>query len=339
MTALLEVSGLRKWFPVGGGLFGRGRRQVKAVDDVSFTLAPGEVLSLVGESGSGKTTVGRAVLRLTEPTAGAIRFEGEDITHLSRRRLRPLRRRMQLVFQDPFASLNPRMTIGDIIATPLAIQGGHDRAARQAEVAAMLDLVGLSARFAARYPHELSGGQRQRVGIARALILRPSLLVADEPVSALDVSIQAQVVNLLLELKERLGLTVLFIAHDLGVVGHISDRVAVMYLGRLVEIASTRALFEGARHPYTQALLAAAPIPDPDARRDRILLSGDIPSPIDPPSGCAFRTRCRFAETACGAAVPPLREIAPGHYAACRRDDIAPDFAAGGAAWSAVSPR
>lgn len=339
MSALLEVSALRKWFPVGGGLFGGGQRQVKAVDDVSFSLAPGEVLSLVGESGSGKTTVGRAVLRLTEPTSGSIRFEGEDITHLSRRRLRPLRRRMQLVFQDPFASLNPRMTVGDIIAMPLSIQGGHDRAARRTEVGAMLDLVGLSARFAARYPHELSGGQRQRVGIARALVLRPSLLVADEPVSALDVSIQAQVVNLLLDLKKRMGLTVLFIAHDLGVVGHISDRVAVMYLGRLVEIAPTRALFETPRHPYTQALLAAAPVPDPDARRDRVLLAGDIPSPIDPPSGCAFRTRCRLAETACAEAVPPLREIAAGHFAACRRDDIIPDLFAKGAAWSAASPR
>lgn len=319
---ILEVSGLRKWFPVGAGLFGRGALQVKAVDDVSFRLERGEVLSLVGESGSGKTTVGRTVLRLVDPTGGTIRFEGRDITRLGRRKLRAMRRRMQLVFQDPFASLNPRMTIGDIVAAPLVIHGGYSRAGRASKVEEMLQLVGLGGHFAERYPHELSGGQRQRVGIARALILRPSLLVADEPVSALDVSIQAQVVNLLVELKEMFGLTILFIAHDLAVVGHISDRIAVMYLGRLVEIAPTRALFEAPRHPYTEALFSAAPIPDPDVKRDRIILTGDIPSPLDPPSGCAFRTRCRHAEAACAAAVPELREIAPGHFAACRRDGL-----------------
>jgi oligopeptide transport system ATP-binding protein len=321
-TPILEVDGLRKWFPVGGGLFGRGAAQVKAVDDVSFAVKRGEILSLVGESGSGKTTVGRTVLRLTDPTDGTIRFEGQDITHLTRRQMRPLRRRMQLVFQDPFASLNPRMTIGEIVGAPLAIHGEVARADRAAKVAETLRLVGLSDHFAERHPHELSGGQRQRVGIARALILRPSLLVADEPVSALDVSIQAQVVNLLLELKEMFGLTILFIAHDLAVVGHISDRIAVMYLGRLVEIAPTRALFENPRHPYSEALFSAAPIPDPTIRRERIILTGDIPSPLSPPSGCAFRTRCSYAEAACAAGIPPLREVAAGHFSACRREDL-----------------
>ena len=319
---ILEISGLKKWFPIGGGLLGRGVQQLKAIDDVSFDIRRGEVLSLVGESGSGKTTLGRTVLRLLEPTHGTIKFEGEDITHMSRRQLRPIRRRMQLVFQDPFASLNPRMTIGDIVAAPLAIHGEGSVAERPKRVNEMLSLVGLPARFAERYPHELSGGQRQRVGIARSLILRPSLLVADEPVSALDVSVQAQVVNLLSGLKEQLGLTVLFIAHDLAVVGHISDRIAVMYLGRLVEIAPTRKLFEMPRHPYTEALFSAAPEPKPGISRKRIILTGDIPSPINPPSGCSFRTRCPYAEPACAAEVPPLREVAPGHFAACRRNDL-----------------
>ncbi|KAA2212603.1 ABC transporter ATP-binding protein [Teichococcus oryzae] len=322
MSAILEVENLRKWFPVGGGLFGRGQKQVKALDGVSFTVKPGEILSVVGESGSGKTTLGRTVLRLAEPTGGAIRFEGQDITTLSRRALRPLRRRMQLVFQDPFASLNPRMSVERIVAAPLIIQGGISRAGRQERVAEMLQLVGLQPHHAERHPHELSGGQRQRVGIARALIMNPSFLVADEPVSALDVSIQAQVVNLLLELKERLGLTILFIAHDLAVVGHISDRIAVMYLGRVVELAEAGTLFRDPRHPYTEALFSAAPIPDPTLRRERVILQGDIPSPIDPPSGCAFRTRCRHALPACAAAVPPLREVGPGHFSACIRDDI-----------------
>ena len=319
---ILEVEALRKWYPVGGGLFGRGRRQLKAVDGVSFGVRRGEILSLVGESGSGKTTVGRTVLRLAEPTGGTIRFEGRDITALSRRALRPLRRRMQLVFQDPFASLNPRLTVERIVAAPLLIHGIGDRAGRRDKVAGMLRLVGLQPHHAERHPHELSGGQRQRVGIARALVLEPSFLVADEPVSALDVSIQAQVVNLMLELKAMMGLTMLFIAHDLAVVGHISDRIAVMYLGRLVEIAPTRELFRNPRHPYTEALFSAAPIPDPTVRRQRIILQGDFPSPLDPPSGCAFRTRCRHALPACAAAVPPLREVAPGHFSACIRDDV-----------------
>ncbi len=323
-TPILEVRDLRKWFPIGGSIFARNRRQVKAVDGVSFAMRRGEILSLVGESGSGKTTVGRTVLRLTDPSAGSIRFDGQDITTLSRRQLRPLRRRMQLVFQDPFASLNPRMTVERIVATPLIIHrdpGGA--AARRAKVEATLRLVGLLPHHAARYPHELSGGQRQRVAIARALIMRPDFLVADEPVSALDVSIQAQVVNLLLELKDLLGLTILFIAHDLAVVGHISDRIAVMYLGRLVEVAPTRALFATPRHPYTEALLSAVPIPDPTLQRDRIILTGDIPSPVDPPPGCAFSTRCRHALPECSKAVPPLREVAPGHLSACIREDLA----------------
>jgi oligopeptide transport system ATP-binding protein len=302
MTALVELRDLRKWFPIGGGLF-RAKRQVKAIDGVTLDIRRGEILSLVGESGSGKTTVGRAILRLLEPTGGTIRFDGQDITRQSRAAMRPLRRRMQLVFQDPFASLNPRHTVERIVAAPLAIQGEGGGRERVMEA---LEMVGLQRHHAARYPHELSGGQRQRVGIARALILRPELLVADEPVSALDVSIQAQVVNLLLELKEQLGLTILFISHDLSVVGHISDRIAVMYLGRLVEVAETRDLFRTPHHPYTEALLSAAPDPDPDARRRRIILQGDIPSPLDPPSGCAFAGRCRFALDACRAAPPPL---------------------------------
>jgi len=320
---LLEVEELQTWFSLGGGLLA-GAETVKAVNGVSFTIGAGEVLGLVGESGSGKTTVGRTVLRLLEPSGGAIRFAGRDITHLSRRALRPLRPKMQLVFQDPFASLNPRMTIGRILAAPLMIHrpdlGRRERSERVAEA---LRLVGLSASFAARYPHEFSGGQRQRVGIARALMLGPDFVVADEPVSALDVSIQAQVVNLLLELRQRLNLAMLFIAHDLAVVAHISDRIAVMYLGRLVELAPAAELFVAPRHPYTEALLAAAPVPDPEHRRARALLSGDVPSPINPPSGCAFRTRCRYQLPACAEAVPPLREVGRGHFSACIRDDLA----------------
>ncbi|APT58617.1 peptide ABC transporter ATP-binding protein [Roseomonas gilardii] len=320
---LLEVRDLRKHFPVGGGLFGRGRQQLRAIDGLSFSIRPGEILSLVGESGSGKSTVGRTALRLLEPTEGSIRFKGEDITTLSRARLRPLRRQMQLVFQDPYASLNPRMTVERIVASPLEIHGiGDTQAERMEKVEEALRLVGLLPQHAQRYPHEFSGGQRQRIGLARALVTRPDFIVADEPVSALDVSIQAQVVNLMLELRDRLGLTMLVIAHDLAVVGHMSDRVAVMYLGRLVEITETRSLFTAPRHPYTEALLSAAPDPDPTRRRKRIVLTGDVPSPLNPPSGCSFRTRCPYALPACATERPPLRQVAPGHLTACIRDDL-----------------
>ena len=321
--AILAVEELRIHFALPRRLPLGPRETVKAVDGVSFSMRPGEVLGLVGESGSGKTTVGRAVLRLIPATGGTIRFRGGDITHLSRRALRPIRPHMQLVFQDPFASLNPRMTIGRIVAAPLLIHRPQlGRNERRRQVTAALDMVGLSPGMANRYPHEFSGGQRQRVGIARALILRPELLVADEPVSALDVSIQAQVVNLLRELRAELRLSILFIAHDLAVIGNISDRVAVMYLGRLVELAPTDALFRTPRHPYTEALLSAVPEPDPDRPRRRIVLTGDPPSAIHPPSGCRFRTRCRYAQPACEAAVPPLREVSAGHFSACRRDDL-----------------
>jgi oligopeptide transport system ATP-binding protein len=321
--SLVEVRNLRKHFALGGGLLGRRAEAVRAVEDVSFAVRKGEVLGLVGESGSGKSTIGRTILRLLEPTAGSITFAGEEIAHLGRRQLKPLRRRMQLVFQDPFGSLNPRMTVERIVAAPLIIHERRmPRAERRERVERALHRVGLSPRYLSRYPHEFSGGQRQRIGLARALIIEPDFLVADEPVSALDVSIQAQIVNLLLSIKGELGLTVLFITHDLAVVGHISDRVAVMYLGRLVELAPVRELFRNPRHPYTEALLAAAPDPDPTIRRKRILLRGDIPSPINPPSGCAFRTRCPYALPACAEGVPELRDVGGGHFKACIRDEL-----------------
>jgi oligopeptide/dipeptide ABC transporter ATP-binding protein len=323
MTPLVEVRELRKSYPVGSP-FSRHRAEVRAIDGVSFDIARGEVLGLVGESGSGKTTVGRTLLRLTEPSGGSIRFDGQDITHLSRRALRPVRRHMQLVFQDPFASLNPRMSIERILEGPLLVhQPQLGRAERRARVAEALGLVGLFSAAADRYPHEFSGGQRQRIGIARALMLHPALLVADEPVSALDVSVQAQVLNLLLDLRERLDLAILFIAHDLAVVGAVADRVAVMYLGRIVELADRAELFARPRHPSTEALFSAVPQLDPEARRTRIILSGDLPSPLAPPSGCAFRSRCRYALPACAAGVPPLRAVTPLHWSACIRDDIA----------------
>ncbi|MDQ0391326.1 ABC transporter ATP-binding protein [Labrys monachus] len=325
---LLRVEHLRQWYRIGSGFLGR-RDLVRAVEDVSFDIGRGEVLGLVGESGSGKSTLGRAVLRMIRPTEGRIVLDGKDITHLSRRELRPLRPRMQMIFQDPFSSLNPRMTVRQIVAAPLVIQRADlDEAARTARIVEALELVGLSSQYADRYPHEFSGGQRQRIGIARAFVTEPSFLVADEPVSALDVSIQAQIVNLLIDIRRRLNLTVLFISHDLAVVGYLCDRVAVMYLGRIVEIAETRALFRQPRHPYTQALFSAVPVHDPTLRRERIVLKGDMPSPIDPPSGCAFRTRCRHVLPACAEAVPPLRPVAAGHMVRCIRDDLAP---AGGA--------
>lgn len=322
-AVLVEVQDLKKHFPIRGGIPSRVVGSVKAVDGVSFAIKKGEVLGLVGESGSGKTTVGRTLLRLIEPTGGRILFGGEDITELPKDKLRPYRRRMQIIFQDPFSSLNPRMTVGDIIAEPLIIHGlAKDPKERTERVAELLKLVGLSPDHMRRYPHEFSGGQRQRIGIARALAVAPEFIVADEPVSALDVSIQAQVVNLLQDLKEELGLTLLFIAHDLAVVEYISDRVAVMYLGKVMELAPAQELYRNPKHPYTEALLSAVPIPDPTVKRERIVLQGDIPSPINPPSGCVFRTRCRYALPECAHTVPELKEVAPGHYKACIRDDI-----------------
>jgi oligopeptide transport system ATP-binding protein len=319
---LAEVKDLRKVFPLGG-VFSRGRQGVRAVDGVSFDIARGEVLGLVGESGSGKTTVGRTLLRLIEPTDGEIRFRGQDITHLSRNLLRPIRRHMQFVFQDPFASLNPRMTVGRLLSTPLIVHSPElSRAEQRARVEQALDLVGLFPAAADRYPHEFSGGQRQRIAIARALMPGPDLLVADEPVSALDVSVQAQVVNLLLDLRDRLGLAILFIAHDLAVVGTISDRVAVMYLGRIVEMADTIDLFTAPRHPYTEALFSAVPQVEAATRRTRIILTGDMPSPVAPPSGCPFRTRCRYALPDCAIELPALRLVAGRHWKACIRDDL-----------------
>ncbi len=300
MTApLVEVEELRTHFPLAGGLFSGPRKVVRAVDGVSFSVNRGEVVGLVGESGSGKTTTGRSILRLTEPTSGAVRFDGVDITRLGPDQLRAYRKRMQIIFQDPFASLNPRMSVGDIVGQALDIHGLAKGSEREDRVAALLRQVGMSAAHMRRYPHEFSGGQRQRIGIARALAVGPDFIVADEPVSALDVSIRAQVVNLLQDLREELGLTLLFIAHDLSIVEYISDRVIVMYLGKIMESAPAAALYDNPRHPYTQALLSAVPIPDPTVRRERIILQGDIPSPIDPPSGCVFRTRCPIATAEC----------------------------------------
>ncbi|NYZ16178.1 ATP-binding cassette domain-containing protein [Azospirillum sp. RWY-5-1] len=320
---LLRVRGLEKKFPVKGGLLQRPVGWVTAVDDLSFDLDRGEVLGLVGESGSGKTTAGRSILRLIEPTGGSVRFDGVEVTDLSKERLRAQRRRMQIVFQDPYASLDPRQRVRDVIGEALVIHRIGTAADRRDRVAALLEKVGLTADAMDRYPHEFSGGQRQRIGIARALAVEPDFIVADEPVSALDVSVQAQVVNLLRDLQRELGLAVLFIAHDLAVVRHISDRVAVMYLGRLMELAPAEALYQRPRHPYTRALLSAAPVPDPDAPRERMLLEGDVPSPMNPPSGCVFRTRCPLALPAC--AGPDAREqrmVAPGHIVSCIREDV-----------------
>jgi peptide/nickel transport system ATP-binding protein/oligopeptide transport system ATP-binding protein len=315
---LLVVEGLAKRFPVRGGLLRRVVAHVNAVDDVSFRIGRGETLGLVGESGCGKSTVGKAVLKLHEPSAGTIRLGERDITHLSPAEMRPIRRRLQIVFQDPYSSLNPRMKAGDIVGEPLAIHGlaaGRDRPAR---VAAMFERVGLRPEQMERFPHEFSGGQRQRLSIARALAVDPELIVADESVSALDVSIQASVINLLVRLQQETGVAFLFISHDMSVIEHISHRVAVMYLGRIVELAERRELFADPIHPYTEALLSAVPVPDPATRRrKRILLGGDVPSPIHPPAGCHFHTRCPLAEERCRVEVPALREVRPGHLAAC----------------------
>jgi peptide/nickel transport system ATP-binding protein len=316
---LLDVRGLQKYFPIRGGVFSRVVANVKAVEDVSFTINRGEVVGLVGESGSGKTTVGRSILRLVEPTAGEVLFDGVDVAQLPKPKMREYRRRMQIIFQDPFASLNPRMSVGDIIGEALTIHNLARGKAKEARVADLLERVGMNAGHMRRYPHEFSGGQRQRIGIARALAVDPDFIVADEPVSALDVSIQAQVVNLLQDLKDELGLTMLFIAHDLGVVEYISDKVIVMYLGRIMEIAPAKEMYRNPVHPYTEALLTAVPIPDPTVKRERVILQGDIPSPINPPSGCVFRTRCPIAIDDCAHVVPPLEEISPGHFKACIR--------------------
>jgi oligopeptide/dipeptide ABC transporter ATP-binding protein len=316
MTALLEVRGLTQHFSARGGT-------VRAVEDVSFELAEGEVLGLVGESGSGKTTIGQAILRLVDPTAGRILFRGNDITTLPDRELKPFRRQAQPIFQDPFGSLNPRMTIEAIIAEPLVVHGiGRNRQERRQRVLALLEQVGLPRDSLTRYPHQFSGGQRQRISIARSLAAEPALIIADEPVSALDVSIQAQIINLLRELQQRLKLAMLFIAHDLAVVEYISDRVIVLYLGRVMEIGPARRLIGAPKHPYTEALISAVPEPDPDREGKRIVLQGDLPSPINPPSGCVFRTRCPYAIPACAEKVPALRQVAPGHAKACIRDDI-----------------
>jgi oligopeptide/dipeptide ABC transporter ATP-binding protein len=326
---LLRVHHLSKAFPIRGGILNRVQGSVRAVTDVSFDVAAGETLAVVGESGCGKTTTGRCILRLIEPTAGTIEFDGVDLRSLEGTALRKMRRHIQLVFQDPYASLNPRMTIGDTIREGLIIHQLAEGSAADARVQSLMEEVGLRKEWARRYPHEFSGGQRQRVGIARALAVHPRFIVLDEPVSALDVSVQAQVINLLQDLQRDRGLTYLFIAHDLGVVEHLATRVAVMYLGRIVELASSEALFTSPIMPYTQALLSAIPLPDPLAPRDRIVLAGDPPSPANPPSGCVFHPRCFHPDkdAACTQVVPPLEEKAPGHWAACIKQPAGPsDF-------------
>ncbi|QLH24279.1 ABC transporter ATP-binding protein [Streptomyces sp. Rer75] len=328
---LLTVSGLVKHFPIKKGLLQRQTGAVQAVDGLDFDVRQGETLGVVGESGCGKSTMGRLITRLLEPTSGKIEFEGKDITHLGTAAMRPMRRDVQMIFQDPYSSLNPRHTVGAIVGAPFRLQGVNPEGGIKAEVQRLLALVGLNPEHYNRYPHEFSGGQRQRIGIARALALKPKLVVADEPVSALDVSIQAQVVNLLDDLQDELGLTYVIIAHDLSVIRHVSDRIAVMYLGKIVELADRRALYETPMHPYTTALLSAVPVPDPRrrARRERILLKGDVPSPISPPSGCRFHTRCWKATEVCKREEPPLVALATGHQVACHHPENAPGQAPG----------
>lgn len=314
---LIEVKNLKRYF-------GDGAKPVRAVDDVSFSIQPGETLGLVGESGSGKSTIGRTLLRLIEPTDGQVLFRGEDLGAASSRRMRSLRSKLQMIFQDPYASLNPKMRVRDILGEALEVHGLHkSKAARDKRIAELLELVGLRAEHASRYPHEFSGGQRQRIGVARALAVEPEFIVADEPLSALDVSIQAQVVNLLCDLRDQLSLTMLFISHDLDVVEYLCDRVVVLYLGQVMEVAPTALLFEAPLHPYTQALLAASPKPDPEDKQEYVALKGDIPSPVNPPSGCVFRTRCPHAIEACSTQRPEFRDMGQGRFKACIRDDIA----------------
>ena len=318
-NTLLHVDDLKMHFPIYRGVFQRQVGAVRAVDGVSFDVRRGETLGLVGESGCGKSTTGRTILQLYKPTAGNVTFEGTDLVKLKGEQMRQMRRKMQMIFQDPYASLNPRMTVAQLVGEPLMVHNAATGAEINERVAHLLELVNLNPAFASRYPHEFSGGQRQRIGIARALALQPSFIICDEPISALDVSIQAQVVNLLEELQQQFNLTYLFIAHDLSMVKHISDRVAVMYLGVIVELASRDELYAKPLHPYTQALLSAVPIPDPiaDAKRQRTILQGDVPSPANPPSGCRFRTRCPIAEAVCAESRPEFREIRPGHFVAC----------------------
>jgi peptide/nickel transport system ATP-binding protein len=321
-TPLIEVKNLQRYF-------GATAKPVRAVDDVSFSIQPGETLGLVGESGSGKSTIGRTLLRLIEATSGQVLYRGEDLGTASSSRMRALRSKLQMIFQDPYASLNPKMRVKDILGEALQVHGlAKGKAAREERIAELLELVGLRAEHASRYPHEFSGGQRQRIGVARALAVEPEFIVADEPLSALDVSIQAQVVNLLCDLRDRLSLTMLFISHDLDVVEYLCDRVVVLYLGRVMEVAPTAELFARPLHPYTQALLAASPKPDPEHKNERIALKGDIPSPVNPPSGCVFRTRCPHAIEACSVTRPELRDMGNGRFKACIRDDLAHSVAA-----------